>query len=326
MMLEVLDRFIEDSERKRLSLKIPRETGLMQKNKGTHFHYKPEFFFQLAGETHFSFPKEAIDLLEGEFCIIPAGLPHGEQVKAGKEPFRNLVIGLYSHTLSFHFAKEVQEGKPDIDVMEFFDAPDLETYVTLSQSLIRSFHAPSPARDQIMSGLIQALFGMFKNLLLTGSGDLNADLGKVFEAKWLVREQFADPELNVSRIAGKLGCSPDYLSHLFHKETKEKLVHYIQRIRIDGAAMALENSALYVSEIAYASGFSDPAYFARVFKNRKGESPQEFRARLEARRRGAEDDPKTTYFDREDFSHGSPSEESKPTKKGKRRKASAKAK
>jgi len=122
----------------------------------------------------------------------------------------------------------------------------------------------------------------------------------------LVREQFANPELSVQHIAATLGCSADYLSHLFHTETKERLTHYIQRIRIQGAILALESTSLNISEIAYAGGFADPAYFARIFKQHRGMTPQEYRARLDARHSEVESQPKTVFFDRLDFTHGQP--------------------
>jgi AraC-like DNA-binding protein len=145
-----------------------------------------------------------------------------------------------------------------------------------------------------------------RNIVETGSGQLNSDIGKVFQAKCLVREQFANSDLSVQHVAEVLGCSADYLSHLFHVETKERLTHYIQRIRIDGAILALETTKLTISEIAYASGFADPAYFARVFKQHKGVTPQEFRAQIDARRKEQEQQPKTVYYDHVDFTHGVP--------------------
>jgi AraC-like DNA-binding protein len=151
-----------------------------------------------------------------------------------------------------------------------------------------------------------ALLGMLQNLVETGSGTLNKDVAKVFHTKWLVREQFSNPELNVKSIAAQLNCSPDYLSHLFHSETGEKLIQYIQRIRIDGAKMALETTQLYVSEIAFSSGFRDPAYFTRVFRKITGESPHEYRVKRDQDRLKSEEVPKTIYFDRDDYSHGQP--------------------
>ncbi len=307
-MRAVLERAIQRVERQQLRLRIPREEGLMEKHKGMHFHFQPEIFLQLSGYTEFRCPKESLRLRADELGVLPAGVPHGESVGRGEDgaPFRNLVVGFYSHTLSLHFASEVEPGRPDIEVIEFFDAPNLDVFVTLTHTLVHTYHMQAPARDHVLKGLLISLLGMFLNLVDTGSGGLNADQGKVFQVKWLVREQFSNPELNVKTLAERLHCSPDYLSHLFHQETGEKLIPYIQRVRIEGAVLALETTPLYVSEIAYASGFADPAYFARVFKKLKGETPQEYRARLDAQRGISEAKPKTIYFDREDYSPGAP--------------------
>jgi AraC-like DNA-binding protein len=158
----------------------------------------------------------------------------------------------------------------------------------------------------VLKGLLMALIGFLRNIVETGTGQLNSDIGKVFKAKCFVREQFANPDLSVQHIAELLGCSADYLSHLFHVETKERLTHYIQRIRIEGAILALESTSLNISEIAYAGGFADPAYFARIFKQHKGMTPQEYRAQLDSHRAQAESQPKTVYYDRLDFTHGQP--------------------
>ena len=307
-MRAALAQAIRQMERQQVRLRIPREAGVMEKHQGMHFHFQPEIFLQLSGYTEFRFPKESFRLRPHEIGVMPAGVPHGESVARAEDgtAFRNLVVGFYSHTLSLHFASEVAPGKPDIEVIEFFDAPNLAVFVTLTNNLVHTFHMQAPARDQVLKGLTIALLGMLQNLVETGGDRLNADIGKVFQVKWLVREQFSNPDLNVKVIAEKLQCSPDYLSHLFHRETNEKLIHYIQRIRIEGAVLALETTPLHISEIAYASGFSDPAYFARVFRKHTGDSPQDFRARLDAQRNEREVRPKTIYFDRVDFSPGRP--------------------
>lgn len=306
-MRAAFDHALKLAERNRLVLRVPHESKTVQNKRGMHYHYRPEIFLGLQGSTDFSFPRETFRLGPDEICIIPAGVPHGEVVQSeGGQPFRNLVAGFYNNTLSLHFAHEVRPGKPDIEVIEFFDAPNLEVFLTLANTTASTHSMQGPARDAVLKGLLLALLGLFRNIVETGSGQLNSDIGKVFQAKCLVREQFANADLGVSHIAELLGCSPDYLSHLFHTETKERLTHYIQRIRIDGAILALETSPLTISEIAYASGFSDPAYFARVFKQHKGMTPQVYRAKLEASRQMQEEQPKTVYHDRLDFTHGVP--------------------
>lgn len=306
-MRQAFDQALKLAERGRLTLRVPPLNKSVQNRRGMHYHYRPEIFLGLHGWTDFSFPREGFRLGPDEICIIPAGVPHGEVVQPGPEaPFRNLVAGFYNNTLSLHFAHEVRPGKPDIEVIEFFDAPNLDVFLTLANTTVQTHGTQGPARDAVLKGLLLALLGSFRNIVETGTGQLNSDIGKVFQAKCLVREQFANPDLGVQHIAEQLGCSPDYLSHLFHTETKERLTHYIQRIRVEGAVLALETTKLTVSEIAYASGFADPAYFARVFKQHKSVTPQEYRAHVEALRQQREQNPKTVYHDRIDFSPGVP--------------------
>ena len=306
-MCEAFDRAIRLAEHDRLPLRVPHEVKPTQRLKSMHYHYRPELFLQLQGTTDFQFPREAFALGPDEVCVIPAGVPHGEKVHGeANRPFRNLVAGFYNNTISLHFAYEASPQRPDIAEIEFFDAPHLDVFLTLANSLAHAHAMQSPARAAVLKGLLIALLGLFRNIVASGTDRLNTDIGKVFQAKCLVREQFADPELGVTQIAAALGCSRDYLSHLFHIETKERLTHYIQRIRIEGAILALETTALNVSEIAYASGFSDPAYFGRVFKQHKGVTPQEFRAQIDAHRNRPEATPKTVYADHVDFSPGEP--------------------
>jgi AraC-like DNA-binding protein len=313
-MRRVFDRAIRLADHQQLPLKIPHEMRPGQSIKGMHYHYRPEFFLQLQGSTTFHFPKGNFVLGPDEICVIPANVPHGERVQAEQgRPFRNLVAGFYNHSISLHFAYEVSAGKPDIEAIEFFDVHNLEIFLTLCNGLIQTHGMQTPAREAVLKGMALSLLGLFRNIVEIGPGRINSDIGKVYQAKCLVREQFSSPNLSVQQIAETLSCSPDYLSHLFHTETKEKLTHYIQRIRIDGAILALETTALNISEIAYASGFADPAYFARVFRQHKGNTPQEFRTELEAQRNRREEQPKTVYFDRLDFSPGMPhSSASKP--------------
>ncbi len=73
--------------------------------------------------------------------------------------------------------------------------------------------------------------------------------------------------------------------------------------------LALETTSLNISEIAYAGGFTDPTYFTRVFKQHKGMTPHEYRAQMDADRNRVESQPKTVYFDRLDFSHGRPKQD-----------------
>ena len=54
-------------------------------------------------------------------------------------------------------------------------------------------------------------------------------------------------------------------------------IDLIQEIRIRKATEYLEKGELRISEIAYRCGFSSPQYFSRVFKEKTGHSPSEYK-------------------------------------------------
>lgn len=83
---------------------------------------------------------------------------------------------------------------------------------------------------------------------------------------------------SVKYCADKIFLSPNYLSDLLKKETgknAQELIHY-QLIEL--AKNTLLSTDLPVSQIAYDLGFEYPQYFSKLFKNKTGMTPGEFRS------------------------------------------------
>jgi AraC family transcriptional activator of tynA and feaB len=93
----------------------------------------------------------------------------------------------------------------------------------------------------------------------------------------IVRDRFADPDLSPSQAATEAGISLRYLQKLFTVRNSS-CTHFILSVRLDHAARLLHRRALLktrqpISQIAYASGFNDPAHFTRQFRRRFGHPP-----------------------------------------------------
>jgi AraC-like DNA-binding protein len=91
-----------------------------------------------------------------------------------------------------------------------------------------------------------------------------------------VGNNFATP-FTREQIAGALGVSPAYVSRVFHRQAGMPLWDYVNGFRVARACELLEHSDMTVTEIAFAVGFNDPAYFSRVFRREKGKSPAAYR-------------------------------------------------
>lgn len=84
----------------------------------------------------------------------------------------------------------------------------------------------------------------------------------------------------VAYCAGELKLSASYFGDLIKRETGKSAQEYIQTKVIDVAKEKIFDHSKSVSEIAYELGFKYPQHFTRLFKQRVGQSPSEYRTPL----------------------------------------------
>lgn len=85
---------------------------------------------------------------------------------------------------------------------------------------------------------------------------------------------------NVSDYAKMLYVSPGYLNQLVKENTGRKATEWIQDRKLTEAKRLILHSDFAIKEIAFRTGFEDPAYFNRFFKKWNGMTPQEFREEI----------------------------------------------
>jgi len=81
----------------------------------------------------------------------------------------------------------------------------------------------------------------------------------------------------VKYLAQKVHLSPTYLSDLLKKETGKNTQEHIHFHLIEEAKNCLINTDYSINEIAYNLGFEYPQYFNKLFKQKLGHTPKEFR-------------------------------------------------
>lgn len=82
---------------------------------------------------------------------------------------------------------------------------------------------------------------------------------------------------SVGYFAEKLNLSANYFGDLIKKETGKSALDYIQSKVIEMAKEKIFDPEKSISEIAYELGFKYPQHFSRLFKNKVGQSPNEYR-------------------------------------------------
>lgn len=85
-------------------------------------------------------------------------------------------------------------------------------------------------------------------------------------------------KITLQDIADAMKRTPIHISRVFKKQTGENLMHYINRCKMEKAAILLmEQKQMKVKEIAKKLSMEDQLYFNKVFRRYYQESPREYR-------------------------------------------------
>lgn len=91
-----------------------------------------------------------------------------------------------------------------------------------------------------------------------------------------IHEHYAE-QISREDLGRHLGMSGDYLTLCFRREVGMTFIAYLNRYRVKQAKVMLAKSEKSITEIALSVGFSDSAYFSRVFRQHVEVSPSAYR-------------------------------------------------
>ncbi len=111
----------------------------------------------------------------------------------------------------------------------------------------------------------------------------NSNSNTISQVENLLKKYFKSDKLKetglptVKYLADNVHLSASYLSDLLKKETGMNAQDHIHYFIIEEAKNILLNTDNTVGEIAYSLGFEYPQYFSKLFKQKTGQTPIEYR-------------------------------------------------
>ena len=93
--------------------------------------------------------------------------------------------------------------------------------------------------------------------------------------KLLVEENLSNSDFSIADITTSLGISRSLLHVKMKSLMNMSMGDYIRHQRMERACQMLREGN-NVSETAYATGFTDPNYFSKIFKKSIGRTPTEY--------------------------------------------------
>ena len=112
--------------------------------------------------------------------------------------------------------------------------------------------------------------------------DQRGDIDSEFYNRFLeiVENEIGNSELNADSLAAKMGLGRSQFYRKIKALTNYSPVEILRNLRLKKARELLMKTEKSISEIAYETGFSTPAYFTKCFRDTYNETPSELRDRL----------------------------------------------
>ncbi len=93
--------------------------------------------------------------------------------------------------------------------------------------------------------------------------------------EYLLRHM-ADPTLSLHHLVALTSWSRSYLIRVFRGVTGQTPMAYLRELRLQRALHLLTTGEFSVARVAELCGFSDPAYFSRLFSRQMGQPPSAY--------------------------------------------------
>ena len=228
-----------------------------------------------AGGGTASLDSAATALSAGSLVNVPQGHVHAFRFQQGTSGW---VATLADELLDEIFVR-VGDVRADLGRACVLQA-DPSIHLVMGQ-IWQEFSGRSKARALVLRGLSTTLLGWVARAmeahatapLSLAESNLVQRFRVLLEAHFLVQWGVAD-------YARALAVSPTHLSRLTRAATGDSALRLIEARTLREARRHLAYTNLSIATIAYALGYTDPAYFSRVFTRDAGVSPRTFRAQL----------------------------------------------
>jgi len=226
--------------------------------------------------------EERFDAAPGDVLVVPSGTPHRHEYdlsryyecfvvsfswKAEKDYFAVVT----NHALQALSPAHKAEIARAIETLQT-DLADLEEIDWLV------------ARSKVLTILLMMLRATAKEEEPAPPSE-TAPLGKR-RRRWLLdrarthmESHYGEEDLSLTSVARALGVSACHLSHLFSEQSGFTFSSYLRAVRLAKAKALLEEGKLTIAQVAFAVGYRDSNYFAKVFRQQYGRAPSDFLCR-----------------------------------------------
>ncbi len=221
-----------------------------------------ELIYKLSGSSDQIFPDRTLRLLPDHVYIIPKNHPTNEVMVDVPGDIINVVFTLLDCPDEAEF------------VPELLPLPPQNTIKPLFERILDIWEGHSPVKDFEAQSVLQSIFaGIYQ---IRSQERINSvPYKRLLPVLEWIEKEYRRADLDILELTKVCDVSGEYLRRLFRTYTGKTPMEYLRDIRLHHARELLFLEKMNVTETAYACGFNDPRYFARVFRKKYGVPPSQ---------------------------------------------------
>ncbi|WP_245600144.1 helix-turn-helix domain-containing protein [Paenibacillus harenae] len=138
-----------------------------------------------------------------------------------------------------------------------------------------------PYRELLGQASMSDIVRWFEHVILASSAYIERELSAkgnqhIARAVEMIEQDYAK-DLSLHSVAEQLKLNPAYISRLFKQITGDTFVDYLKEVRLERSKELLLGGGTKIGEVGRLVGYSNSYYFIKVFKERTGLTPGEYR-------------------------------------------------
>ena len=237
------------------------------------FHSHLELIYVISGEVNMIIDGQSHTLREGELSLLFPYIIHSYE----NAPDAEIIMFLFESRTVGAFEGELSTQKPICPFMS--DARAFEKPFLRITELVKD---GDTVRFKTACSYLQAAVGE----LLSCVPLCEVETVEENMTKPILRycsEHFSDEDISIGKIADALYISSSYVSKVFSGKLKYSFREYINELRVSKAKELLKKTDMKIVNIMLECGFRNQSSFNRVFCERCGISPREYREKSKER-------------------------------------------
>ncbi|MDO4260701.1 MAG: AraC family transcriptional regulator [Eubacteriales bacterium] len=258
-----------------------------------HWHPEIELTLILDGEIHYQVNDSLYRLKAGEglFCNTNvlhagrgAGTPDCSYLSVTFHP--RLLYGYSSSVMQTKYMERILES-PSLASIHFRrETPWQQEVLDLIGQIRRlTEEKPVSMELQIQIALLEIWRRIYENAECSGeeAAGYGRDTERIRRIMEYIQRHYAE-KITLEDLAEQIHLCRSESCRLFRRYMNESIFDYLLDYRVEKSLALLRTTGLDVTQIAGLTGFSNPGYFAKIFRRKMNCTPLEYRR--EARKRG----------------------------------------